>query len=354
MALDNVYIFFLLSVFFLFLLTRNFFFINNELYLDKEFSKPQAFHQVPIPRVGGFIIFIITIFYLLFYFGEKSFSYSTILLGIIFFIVGFFDDFKLKIKPELRLFIMFLFSFWIIYLLEINIYYTQLKFLDNLINYNKITLALFACCCLLFIVNGSNFIDGLNGLLTIQYLIILIFLYLLIHKVNNVLYLKSYIALSISLGFSFLIFNFPKAKIFLGNAGAYFFGSNLSLIIIEIHKHGNYHEFPPFLFACLLFYIFFEVFFSFFRKIIFKKKSPLKPDTEHLHMLLFYFINKKIKNLGKSNYVTALVINVIYLFLITPLFFIYNNSQFCKIYFIFLLLFYLFFYLLLLFSRRSY
>ena len=40
-------------------------------------------------------------------------------------------------------------------------------------------------------------------------------------------------------------------------------------------------------FLCtLLFYLFFEVFFSFFRKIL-EKKSPIHPDNKHLHMLEF-------------------------------------------------------------------
>lgn len=354
MALGSIFFFFLSSYIFLFLCTRKNFFKNNEIYLDKDFFKPQAFHKVPTPRIGGFVIFIFSILYLLFYFDEQNFSNSIILLGSVYFLIGFLDDFKFKIKPEIRLLIMFLFSFCIIYLLEININYTQIIFLDNLININKITLTLFVCFCLLFVANGSNFIDGFNGLLSIQYLIILSFLYLLIFSIDNLTYLKSYIILSMSLCVSFLIFNFPRAKIFLGNGGAYFLGTNLSLVIIETHKQSIYNEFTPFLFACLLFYIFFEVFFSFFRKFFFKKKTPFEPDNEHLHMLLFFFINKKIKNFYKSNYLTAAVINIIYLILIIPLFFIFNNGDLCKVYFIFLLSFYLFFYSLLFFLRRSF
>ena len=48
----------------------------------------------------------------------------------------------------------------------------------------------------------------------------------------------------------------------------------------------------PFYFCILLFYLFFEVFFSFFRKLIKEKKSPIYPDEKHLHMLLYKSICK--------------------------------------------------------------
>jgi UDP-GlcNAc:undecaprenyl-phosphate GlcNAc-1-phosphate transferase len=344
MDLDRIFIIFISSLIFFYLLSKKFFFIN-ESFIDKDFLKPQSFHRIPTPRIGGAIILIFSIIYLFFFEEKNKFFYSIILLGTLFFTIGFFDDFKFRLKPELRLLFMFLFSFLIIYFLEIKINYTRIKFLDDIINSNKITLTLFVCFCLLFITNGSNFIDGFNGLLAIQYIIILSILYLLIYKFNDFNYLKNYIFISIFISLAFLIFNFPSGKIFLGDGGAYFLGANLSLIIIEVNQFNIYTQFSPFFFACLLFYIFFEVFFSFFRKLFFKKKSPLIPDADHLHMLVFYFIDKKIDNLSKSNYLTAITINIIYFLLIVPLFVIYNNDKMCKIYFIFLLFFYFFFYL---------
>jgi UDP-N-acetylmuramyl pentapeptide phosphotransferase/UDP-N-acetylglucosamine-1-phosphate transferase len=351
MDLGKIFIIFILSVLFFYLIINKNFFLR-EIYLDKDFFKPQSFHKTPTSRIGGAIIIIFSIFYLFFFEEKNNFFYSIILLGILFFTIGFFDDLKFKVKPEIRLLLMLALSFTIIYFLEIKINYTQIKLLDDIINYNKISQTLFICFCLLFIVNGSNFIDGFNGLLITHYLIILLILFFLIYKLDDFNYLKNYILFSILIGFSFLIFNFPNGKIFLGDGGAYFLGTNLSLIIIEVNKLSLLTKFSPFLFACLLFYIFFEVFFSFFRKIFFRKKSPLQPDSEHLHMLLFYYINKRINNLSKSNYFTASVVNIVYFILITPLFLIYNNGVMCKIYFAVLLFFYLCFYFFL--SKKNY
>jgi UDP-N-acetylmuramyl pentapeptide phosphotransferase/UDP-N-acetylglucosamine-1-phosphate transferase len=143
---------------------------------------------------------------------------------------------------------------------------------------------------------------------------------------------------------SVLFYNFPVAKIFLGDGGAYFLGVIISLIIIELSNINQIIS--PFFFAGLLFYVFFEVFFSFFRKI-FLNLSPLKPDNKHLHMLLFKWIFYKIKNRDKANYLTGISVNIFYFFMILPLLYNYKNVTFCKTYFFVLISAYLLLYFLL-------
>ena len=143
--------------------------------------------------------------------------------------------------------------------------------------------------------------------------------------------------------FSFLLFNFPRAKIFLGDGGSYLLGSLVALNSIKTYELNP--QLSPFLFACILFYLFYEVFFSFFRKSI-KKKSPLNPDNFHLHMLLYSFLKnfRKIKN---SNFITSLIINTTYLILVTPVIFFQENGFVLKYYFLLLLFFYSLTYLIL-------
>jgi UDP-N-acetylmuramyl pentapeptide phosphotransferase/UDP-N-acetylglucosamine-1-phosphate transferase len=345
MALGNFFLFFVASVFIYYLLIKkkNIFFLRR-IY-DNNFLKPQSFHLSSIPRFGGFVIILLSFFYLFFFQKLNIFSYSVVSLGLSYFMLGLFGDIKINIKPEIRLLFMFFIGFFFIYLLNIKVSYVQIKFLDDLIESNKIFSSLFVCLCLVFVINGCNFIDGFNGLLIGQYLIILGILYLIIYKISNIDYLVNFIFLSILIGFSFLIFNFPLAKVFLGDSGSYFLGTVLSLVIIEINKLNL--NISPFFFACLLFYIFFEVIFSFFRKILIKKTTPLNPDRQHLHMLFFEFINHRTDNLQRSNYLTGLLINFSYFLIILPTIFFYNNNFFCKIYFIILIIFYLTAYFLL-------
>jgi UDP-GlcNAc:undecaprenyl-phosphate GlcNAc-1-phosphate transferase len=343
MALDN---FLLISIPIIILI--NYFLIKNHnlLFLrktkDKDFYKPQAFHTKSTPRMGGVLICFFLIIFSIIFFNNIFFFNKIIFLGILFFLLGFIEDIKINIKPELRLFFMLVLSFLLIYFLDIKIFNTQLSFLNNLINSHKIFSSIFVVLCFLFIINGCNFIDGFNGLLIIHTIIILAILYFINFQNNNIDYLRYFILFTIIVCFSLLFYNFPKAKIFLGDGGAYFLGTVISLVIIELSNLNM--SISPFFFASILFYIFFEVFFSFFRKIIFYKSSPLKPDKKHLHMLFFKLIFSSNKNLEQANYLTGLLINIFYFFLIMPLLFYYQDKRFCEIYFLFLLIVYLFSY----------
>jgi UDP-N-acetylmuramyl pentapeptide phosphotransferase/UDP-N-acetylglucosamine-1-phosphate transferase len=319
----------------------NFFFFNKTN--DTQFKKPQAFHFKATPRIGGFLIFYFLMTFLVIFFQKNSFFYKFIFLSNFFFLLGFAEDVKINIKPELRLFFMLFFTFILVYFLDIRIFNTQLSILNNFINSHKIISYFFVCLCFLFIINGCNFIDGFNGLLIIHSIIILVILYFINSYNSNVDYLKYFILLSIVGCFSILFYNFPKAKIFLGDGGAYLLGSLISLTVIELSNLNKIIS--PFFFAGLLFYFFFEVFFSFFRKIFFNKLSPLKPDKKHLHMLFFKFVRFHVKNNEKANYLTGLLINIFYIFLVMPLLFFYKDRIFCEIYFFILLIVYLFSYL---------
>jgi UDP-N-acetylmuramyl pentapeptide phosphotransferase/UDP-N-acetylglucosamine-1-phosphate transferase len=331
------------------ILLVNFFLVKNYnlLFLkktkDSEFYKPQAFHFKPTPRIGGFLIFIFLTTFLIIFYNKNLFFFQVITLGTFFFLLGFLGDLNVNIKPELRLFFMLIVGFFIIYFLDIRIFNVQLSILNNLINSHKIISSIFVCLALLFVINGCNFIDGFNGLLIIHSIIILGILYFINAQNSNDDHIKYFILFSIIVCFSVLFFNFPKARIFLGDSGAYFLGSIISLVIIELSNLNKIVS--PFFFASILFYIFFEVFFSFFRKIIFLGSSPLKPDKKHLHMLFFKFIFSKVNKIERANYLTGFLINFFYFLLIFPLLFFYKDKIFCQIYFLILLIIYLFSYL---------
>ena len=133
MVLGNFVLFFFASVIFYYLLT-----IKKIIYLfgriqDNDFLKPQSFHLLPIPRSGGFVIILLSFFYLLFFQKINTFSYSVILLGFLYFTLGLFSDIKINVKPEIRLLFMFFIGFFIIYLLDINLLIVNILNKINLI-----------------------------------------------------------------------------------------------------------------------------------------------------------------------------------------------------------------------------
>jgi UDP-N-acetylmuramyl pentapeptide phosphotransferase/UDP-N-acetylglucosamine-1-phosphate transferase len=331
-------------IFFPIIISINYFIIKNYKYLllsssvDKEFYKPQAFHNKPVPRIGGFLIFIYFIFLIIFFLEKNVLFFKIITLGSFFFLIGFLGDINFKISANKRLFLMITASILVIFFFDIKIFKTQFYLLDFLLNNYKLFSVIFVCLCLLFVSNGCNLIDGFNGLLIIHVIIILAILYFINYQSGNYIFLQNAISILLLILISILFYNFPKAKIFLGDGGAYFLGTIISLLVIEINNQNM--SISPFFFAGILYYLFFEVFFSFFRKI-FLKMPPLKPDKYHLHMFFFHWFFSKNKNINKANYLTGLFINIFYFFSILPLLFNYKNALFCKLYFFILLNFYL-------------
>ncbi len=328
---------FALISFFIFLIVSKYSHkIRNGVLLDKDFTKPQAFHDFPTTRSGGVAaIFSLSIFFCIYYLLYSKVLYDYIFVSYSVFLVGFLDDLKINIKPLRRLIIMVLLLFAIIYTLPIKIFYVDIPLLTYLMSSHLFS-SIFVLLCFLFVINGANLIDGFNGLLTINLIIINIILaYININNENlefSILIISQIIIL-----LSFLLFNFPNAKIFFGDSGAYTMGAlaGLNTIITNNLNPGV----SSFFFCSLLFYLFFEVFFSFLRKIL-QKKSPIYPDDEHLHMLSFYKISK-IFGINKGNYLNSIIINLVYLILVIPGLYFLNDPQLSRYWFFILLLIYL-------------
>ena len=345
---DFFFLFFLFSIFFSYSIAR----ISKKIFkgqlLDRDFSKPQAFHKQAIPRIGGTIFFILLLLFIFVY--NKIFNIFLIdylVLTSFFFTLGFLDDLKIKINPNYRLIIMVLILLFSINMFSIEINQSGLAFLNQWME-NDIFQLCFVLLCFLFIVNGSNLVDGFNGLLIIQFILITNIYYFI--SLNDQSLNFSYILLTqIIIAITILFFNFPKSQIFLGDSGSYLIGSLIAINSIKVFESNFYIS--PFFFAGVLFYLFFEVFFSFIRKS-FKKKSPLKPDNFHLHMILFKILNKKHK-FEKGNYLTSTIINFIYLILLLPLYKFKNNGIFCRYYFFSLIIFYIICYLKLLNEQKK-
>ena len=235
---------------------------------------------------------------------------------------------------------MILFLIILVIYNEFYIEKTGLAFLNNLLEIDIFSL-FFICLCFLFIINGSNLIDGFNGLLGIHALIIFVTLLIinLIKGNSDIMYFLLFTSL---ITLIFLKFNFPKAQMFLGDSGSYLIGTLIGVSVVKTSILTP--DIHPFFYCVLLFYLFFEVFFSFLRKLFFARKSPLFPDDQHLHMLFYKFLLKKNKKKLISNYSVSIYINTIYLFLITPIFFFTGNGLFCRYYFFSLLIVYVYFY----------
>lgn len=223
---------------------------------------------------------------------------------------------------------------------------TKIFFIDFFIE-NKLFALLFTSFCLLILINGSNFLDGINTLVCGYYiLIILVILYIGHNNKINYNFLDFYyLLIPLLIIFTFNFFS----KTYLGDSGTFLLSFvvgyeliNLSNINLSSDKYIS-----PLFILLLLWYPAFENFFSIIRKI-FSKKKPSEPDNFHLHHLFFSYLKKIIKNKKVANTMTGIVINFynLIIFLIGVNF--YYKTKFLVILVTLNICFYITFYLFLL------
>ena len=256
---------FALITFFVFLIINKYSHkIKDGILFDKDFLKPQAFHQSPVSRSGGLAgIISFNIFLVFYYLIYSKIIFEYLFICNLLFLIGFLDDLKTKISPSKRLILMTIFLFICIHFIPIKILNVDIPFLTTLLN-NNIFTSLFVLMCFLFVINGANLIDGFNGLLTIN-LIIINSILVYINLADGINQFSVIIIGQIIILFSFLLFNFPSAKLFLGDSGSYFLGSLVALNVIITNNLNP--DYSSFFFCVLLFYLFFEVFFLFLEKL---------------------------------------------------------------------------------------
>ena len=99
---------FTLITFFIFLMISKYSYkIKNGSLLDRNFSKPQAFHRHAISRSGGVgVVISLNIFFLIYFLLYSNILYEYIFISNLMFLIGFLDDIKIKISPFKRLLLM--------------------------------------------------------------------------------------------------------------------------------------------------------------------------------------------------------------------------------------------------------
>ena len=255
---------------------------NRNILVNYKGQKHQKFlGSKDIPLSGGiFLVFSIIVLF-------NSYNFFLSLFIFLIFCVGFASDTNFLSSPKLRLLIQSSIIICFVVLLDLKINETNFLLLDKLLEsiYFKY---FFSSFCLLILINGSNFIDGLNGLLIGYFsLIISIILYL-----NPFLYfgIEKNIIAFLLLSLIYLFFLNINNKLFMGDSGSYTLGLISGFFLIKLYEFND--EISPYFIVLLLWYPCFENLFSIIRKFSFRK-SPISADNNHLHQLIYYFLKKK-------------------------------------------------------------
>ncbi len=266
------------------------YFINKLLFKTKHLSNYKGYkHQKfvghkNVPLSGGF--YLVSSCVILFYFSNYNQLLSIFLFLI--FIIGFISDINLLSSPKLRLLIQAIIVIFFIVLLDVKVHQTKIYLLDLFLE-NIYFKYFFSIFCFLILINGSNFIDGLNGLLLGYFIgITLIIFYLNIYLILEIE--KNLIISLLTILMSLFFLNI-KNKLFMGDSGAYILGLLFGYFLVKTYEVSPF--FSPFFIVHLLWYPCFENLFSILRKFSLKR-SPTNADNNHLHQLIFFYFKKKL------------------------------------------------------------
>ena len=283
------------SLFLIFLVIK-FLFKNLRNEFHKDHQKLAGKKSVPL--IGGIIMFI--------FYALQTIELDTffLLFSLLILILGILSDNNLINSPKIRLLTQLLIILSYVYFSEIYILDLKNDFLNTLLE-NRLFNLFFVTSCFLVLINGSNFIDGLDGL-NLGYFILVILIIFYIKKTYDI-EINQNLLIIIFYSLSFLLLLNLLNFLYLGDSGAYLIAFILGSFLIHTHNDNLYLS--PYLIALLLWYPAFENLFSIIRKKLFKK-NPLHPDNGHFHQLLFKLIkkNKKIFISKYSNIISSLII----------------------------------------------
>ncbi|ACF14515.1 glycosyl transferase family 4 [Chloroherpeton thalassium ATCC 35110] len=313
--------------------TEHFHYIHTH---DNDFSGIQKFHEEPVPRIGGIAILaglLIGSIYLGFHKGEMQ--KLLIWIGIASapaFMGGFIEDITKKVSPGIRLSLAFVSASVAFFFMDFSVMKTTWGWLDQQVPVISFLITLLAVGG---ITNGTNIIDGFNGLLLGYSILVLGVLGFVCFQINDVAMLDM-ILIFIGSICGLFIFNFPRGRIFTGDGGAYLIGFLLVTLSFLIVKRNE--EISPWLPFLILIHPIFETLFSMYRRSILRGKSPFKPDSIHLHTLIHRRVIPQLGEIAKKHHnpITSVLIWGIVMASVIPAIIWWENS--------FLLIVFIFFY----------
>lgn len=192
-------------------------------------------HSVPTPRGGGVaVVFSYLLALVILIYSQQltvHIGLTLMVAGFVIALLGFLDDHG-HINSMLRLAIHFFVAIGVVISLggfaEVSIFNgMQLGFIANII----------AVLFLVWLLNLYNFMDGINGIASVEAITTTVSMAILYYVFN--LSLNSDLLLLLAACVSgFLLWNFPKAKIFMGDACSGFLGLTLGILALIALKEN--------------------------------------------------------------------------------------------------------------------
>lgn len=187
-------------------------------------------HSTPIPRGGGLAFVIVFLLLLTLLYSYQFISLHTLLAlwgaGALIATIGFLDD-KGHIAARWRLLAHFIAAIWLLYWL--TGFPSLYLFGINIPATITTGLAVFY---VVWLLNLYNFMDGIDGIASVEAIFVCLAGALVYYVAGYPLFTSTALLLAGAVA-GFLVWNFPPAKIFMGDAGSGFLGIILAGLSIQ-------------------------------------------------------------------------------------------------------------------------
>lgn len=247
-------------------------------------------HNRVVTRFGGLAIYFGFIFAMAIafifgsQFGQKDFAnyLMVIIASTLVLILGIFDDSRganalIKFSVQILAALVLIQSGFVV------------RIISNPFG-NPINLGIFAIpitvLWLVGITNAINLIDGIDGLAVGIMFIVCVSLFCMFLITGDIM--PAFFAMALAGAcFGFLRYNYPPAKIFMGDTGSLFLGFSVAaLVILTNHKEQEVTSsllIPAIIGLAIPIC---DTSMAFFRRLVIKKGNPFHADTGHVHHLL--------------------------------------------------------------------
>lgn len=221
-----------------------------------------------------------------------------------YFLIGVYEDLSGLLSARVRFSLMLCLGLITIFRTpDLVLLPVGIGWVDLIVGTSSLSAIIFTALCVAFIPNAFNTADGANGL--VAGTSAFAFVALIPVAPND---LVPFLLAALVGCLVFLVFNLISGRFFLGDGGAYFLGvlAGLSLVVVS-----NESDVSVWWLLALVFYPVADLIWSMARRIR-QGTSPLNPDNQHFHNLLFAWINAGSQSPMRANNYTGLFVVFIF------------------------------------------
>ena len=252
-----------------------------------EFHGVQRLHDVPTSRLGGVVVVVacaITMAMVLSYARDAVFVGLPLVLAVVPVVLfGLVEDMTREVRPRYRMAAAVLSAMLASAYSGGIVPRLDLPFVDALLQHLWFVLPLtwfmVAGAC-----NAMNLIDGVHGLAGGTALIMLGGIALAAGMSADPETLTTTLVVMGAL-VGFLCWNYPRGRVFLGDAGAYFIGFMYAELAIQLIARNS--EVSPWYVIMLAGFPIVDTLFAMYRRGVVRRVPLMAPDALHLHSLVF-------------------------------------------------------------------